>query len=112
MEEGQNPPPQRPAIMKYFGYLHLPQQLQQHSSPFADLADRLCDLPASEERDVALRKLLEAKDAAVRAAMNQPSKETTPAKPGPDYAWDDFAKRWVQPGAKTGPAITTSGVGA
>jgi hypothetical protein len=31
-----------------------------------------------------------------------------PEKPGPDYAWDDFAKRWVQDGAKRGPAIAHS----
>lgn len=34
---------------------------------FSDLAHSLCALPSSPERSVALRKLLEARDAAVRA---------------------------------------------
>lgn len=36
--------------------------------PFAELAQVLSGLPANPERSVALRKLLEARDAAVRAA--------------------------------------------
>ena len=56
-------------IMKFFAYAHLPEKLQAISRPFADLADTLMSLPSSAERDVALRKLLESKDAAVRAAL-------------------------------------------
>jgi hypothetical protein len=64
------PEEQREAIMQYFGYDHLPETLQEISRPFAKLADMvvLC-LPRNPERTVALRKLLEAKDAAVRAAL-------------------------------------------
>jgi hypothetical protein len=40
------------------------------SAPFAQLAERLvAEVPRNPERTVALRKLLEAKDAAVRAAV-------------------------------------------
>ena len=56
-------------IMKFFTWGHLPMKLQHVSGPFGDLALRVCDLPRSAERSVALRKLLEAKDAAVRAAL-------------------------------------------
>lgn len=57
-------------ILQFFSYSHLRPPLQEHSKPFADLAHRIVDaLPRNPERTVALRKLLEAKDAAVRAAL-------------------------------------------
>lgn len=60
---------ERPVIMDYFQYRHLPTGLQRVSEPFCNLAEAtLENLPNVEERQVALRKLLEAKDAAVRAA--------------------------------------------
>jgi len=66
-------PPRHPAtekLLSYFGYAHLPEKLQAVSKPFHDLAHRLADtLPASPETTVALRKLLEAKDCAVRSAL-------------------------------------------
>jgi hypothetical protein len=58
------------SIMQFFAYEHLPEQLQEVSKPFGDLARGLVDtLPRNPERTVALRKLLEAKDAAVRAKL-------------------------------------------
>jgi len=57
-------------IMQFFAYSHLPPLLRQVSAPFCDLAQRVVDtLPRNPERTVALRKLLEAKDAAVRASV-------------------------------------------
>jgi len=69
-------------IMQFFAYEHLPPKLQAVSKPFCDLARIVVGvpevpagtsiefpLPQSPERTVALRKLLEAKDAAVRAAL-------------------------------------------
>ena len=57
-------------ILRFFHYAHLPERLQGRSKPFAHLARLLIDtLPPNEERRVALRKLLEAKDAAVRAGV-------------------------------------------
>jgi hypothetical protein len=56
--------------MKYFNYHHLPAHLQTISQPFCDLAGWIAaSLPRNPERTVALRKLLEAKDAAVRASL-------------------------------------------
>ena len=57
-------------IMQFFDYAHLPPRLQEVSRGFYDMAHRmLVTLPRNPERTVALRKLLEAKDAAVRAAL-------------------------------------------
>jgi len=60
----------RSPIMQFFAYAHLPQHLQVISRPFGELAEHLeTMLPANAEKSTALRKLLEAKDCAVRAAM-------------------------------------------
>lgn len=56
-------------IEQFFAYDHLPPHLQEVSKPFADLAQVILTLPRNPERTVALRKLLEAKDAAVRARL-------------------------------------------
>lgn len=57
-------------IMQFFAYSHLPEHLQKMSRPFGQMAEHIVDtLPRNPERTVALRKLLEAKDAAVRAAL-------------------------------------------
>jgi len=57
-------------ILRFFHYNHLPPQLAQVSAPFCMLADRLVrELPRNAERSAALRKLLEAKDCAVRAVV-------------------------------------------
>jgi len=61
-------------ILKYFEYNHLSKKLQKISKPFKELAYFIrYNIPDSvlsdEERDMALRKLLEAKDCAVRAAL-------------------------------------------
>lgn len=70
-------------ILQFFAYEHLPAHLQAVSKPFADLARAIVGdergmpegtstafpLPTNPERTVALRKLLEAKDAAVRARL-------------------------------------------
>jgi hypothetical protein len=57
-------------MLKYFVFKHLPVMLQGASKPFADLAMKIVEtIPASAERTVALRKLLEAKDCAVRASL-------------------------------------------
>lgn len=57
-------------ILKHFAYEHLPEKLQQVSRPFGDLARELdADLPDGPEKSAGLRKLLEAKDCMVRAAI-------------------------------------------
>lgn len=57
-------------IMKYFEYAHLPEHLQAVSKPIGDMATAMNDqLTESEELNEGLRKLLEAKDCFVRAAL-------------------------------------------
>ncbi len=57
-------------IEQFFTYAHLPPHLQEVSKPFGDLAEWIvATLPPNPERIVALRKLLECKDAAVRARL-------------------------------------------
>lgn len=57
-------------ILQFFAYDHLPEKLREVSKPFGDLARQIAEtLPQNPERTVALRKLLESKDAAVRAAL-------------------------------------------
>lgn len=57
-------------VLKFFSYEHLPEHLQEVSRPFGELAQQCAQrAPDSQETNVALRKLLEAKDAAVRAIL-------------------------------------------
>jgi hypothetical protein len=64
------PPAPTEHILQFFAFEHLPPHLQAVSAPFARLAGEcIMTLPRNPERTVALRKLLESKDAAVRAAL-------------------------------------------
>jgi hypothetical protein len=64
--------PEQEPLLQFFGYEHLPDNLQTVSQRFHDLAHDLVNiLPRNPERTVALRKLLEAKDCAVRARLYQ-----------------------------------------
>ncbi|MFA6168654.1 MAG: hypothetical protein WC700_18675 [Gemmatimonadaceae bacterium] len=70
-------------ILQFFEWSHLPPHLRVISKPFCELAHAIVKgdneagssvtfggpLPRNPERTVALRKLLEAKDAAVRALL-------------------------------------------
>lgn len=59
-------------ILQFFQFDHLPPHLQEVSARFWDVACAVvATLPRNPERTVALRKLLEAKDAAVRARLYQ-----------------------------------------
>jgi len=73
METQQTPPsaaiPMTEHILQFFVFDHLPAHLQAVSEPFSKMADMVMTLPRNPERTVALRRLLEAKDAAVRAAL-------------------------------------------
>jgi hypothetical protein len=68
-------PPAKPSLpqdrmLQFFRYEHLPEHLRAVSAPFGRLAQQIVEnLPSNPERTVALRKLLEAKDAAVRAVL-------------------------------------------
>ena len=57
-------------MLQFFAFGHLPEELQTVSALFGELAkDIVRHLPRNPERTAALRKLLEAKDCAVRALL-------------------------------------------
>lgn len=57
-------------MLQFFVYEHLREDLQAKSKPFGELAQWMVDtLPRNPERTMALRKLMEAKDCAVRASI-------------------------------------------
>jgi len=58
-------------MLKWFAWEHLPEELRGTSVVFWRLAVVICtDIQPGPERTIALRKLLEAKDAAVRAVVH------------------------------------------
>ena len=66
VDEARKPTP----LLRYFKYDHLPAHLQAISKPFGDLAQWMEEtLPDGAEKTVGMRKLLEAKDCAVRSTL-------------------------------------------
>lgn len=62
-------------ILAFFAYEHLPPALQQISKPFSELAHTCAQTSTAHPAEMAagLRKLLEAKDCIVRAALAKKS---------------------------------------
>jgi hypothetical protein len=87
-------------VLRYFHYADLPAALQSASAPFCDLANMIVTtLPRNAERSVALRKLLEAKDAAVRANVGGSA----------PLASDTFDHKTTARHLEEGEPITTGG---
>jgi hypothetical protein len=61
----------KPHTISYFAYAHLPPDLQEISRPFYDLAHSMSEKLDGAELRAGLRKLLEAKDCMVRAALDK-----------------------------------------
>lgn len=60
-------------LLRYFTTDHLPEHLAHVARPCADLANEItATLPDGPELTAGLRKLLEAKDCFVRAALDTP----------------------------------------
>lgn len=60
-------------LLSYFRYDHLPERLQAISRPFGMLAIEVANRrPGNHQTVLALTHLLQAKDAAVRAALELP----------------------------------------
>jgi len=63
-------PEEAEPMLKFFRFEHLPENLRQISKPFCELAMNIAaGLPRNPERTACLRKLLEAKDCAVRTVL-------------------------------------------
>jgi hypothetical protein len=56
-------------LLLFFKYDHLPESMQVVSKEFSKLAEFISELPKNCESSMALRKLLEAKDCAVRSLL-------------------------------------------
>lgn len=70
MSQNGTPTPTADPMLQWFRYDHLRDDLKEVSRSFAELATWIAtNLPRNPERTVALRKLLEAKDCAVRARI-------------------------------------------
>lgn len=68
------PAKNKSGLLVFFHYKHLPEHLQVVSKQYHDFAWHLEEvLPEGSEKTVALRKLLESKDAAVRSAVVLPN---------------------------------------
>ena len=63
--------PSTKSLLSFFEYKHLPPHLQEVSKPFCDLATSIASMDTKHgpELTAGLRKLLEAKDCIVRAAL-------------------------------------------
>ena len=59
-------------ILRHFDIGHLPDELKVISAPFGALAQDMADKLEGPELTICLRKLLEAKDCFVRAALEEP----------------------------------------
>ncbi|MDX8492933.1 hypothetical protein RFN29_15245 [Mesorhizobium sp. VK22B] len=67
-EPAETPEPPAEHVMQFFAFAHLPPTLKEISRPFGQMAEDIVrKLPRNQQRTMALNKLLEAKDAAVRA---------------------------------------------
>lgn len=61
--------PNTQSLLNFFAYGHLPDSLREISKPFAVLASECAEHLEGPELTAGLRKLLEAKDCMVRAAL-------------------------------------------
>lgn len=70
------------STIKYFAFAHLPAHLQAVSKPLGELAQQFeALLPGGPEKSAGMRKLLEAKDCFVRAALDAPAAPAQSAEP-------------------------------
>jgi hypothetical protein len=95
--------------IRYFEHAHLPGYMRAVAGPIALLALQLeADLPPSAEKSAGMRKLLEAKDCFVRAALDM----ATTTSPGPAVSAGAFPSPppgWsCQPGHVSGQSPTGS----
>lgn len=85
--------PSTTGLLRWFEYEHLPTELGVVSMQFHHLAHELVDrLPDSPELSVALRKLLEGKDAAVRAAIESGTADQLRSRPQPEARYETRAE--------------------
>jgi hypothetical protein len=81
------------SLLRWFDYEHLPEHLRDVSGLFYALAHQLVasPLPDGPELTTALRKLLEAKDCAVRAAIEHAELQAAAEIQAREAEWDGDA---------------------
>lgn len=80
-------------IIKYFAFAHLPAHLQGVSKPVGQLAEQLDQLlPDGPEKSAGMRKLLEAKDCFVRAALDVPKPVALNTEASQTFTFDQFVQ--------------------
>jgi hypothetical protein len=90
---GDNVHPAYIQVLRWFAYDHLPSGLKEVSAGFAVLARLTARQSVGPEGTVALRKLLEAKDAAVRAFVQaRDEKEKRDDRPTTTTIADDTSR--------------------
>lgn len=78
-------------ILQFFTFSHLPKEAQNISKPFCDLAHSMAAaLPSNPETATMLRKLLEAKDCAVRSSFADVTKPFNPSAKETNAQTKDF----------------------
>lgn len=78
MNPYDNRHPATQQLMRWFSYAHLPDHLRSTSAACQGLAHQMTmTLPDGPELTTGLRKLLEAKDCFVRAALDATSEQAT-----------------------------------
>lgn len=90
--------PATAAVLINFRHSHLPPHLAEASRPFCEVAvDAAVTLPDGPEKTETLRKLLEAKDCAVRAVVNADEDAVAVSRAMIEelYRWDAATERWV-----------------
>jgi hypothetical protein len=91
-------------LLQFFAYKHLPANLQAASKPFGDLARTLVDtLPRNPERSTAIRRLLEAKDCAVRALLFKVFAAEGAIRDGETF--DDWMNRGIEEARARGETV-------
>lgn len=85
-------------LLRFFAYDHLPPHLQPVSSAVSDLATTMVNaLPDGPELSAGLRKLLEAKDCFVRAALDARDESDSGFVPGTSNP-TPYSTSWSTPG--------------
>jgi hypothetical protein len=89
--------PSTAAILRHFEFGHLPAHLQEVSQPFHQLAQEMAGKLDGPELTAGLRKLLEAKDCFVRAALGS-GQAADPAPSDEDRIREAMAEAADYPG--------------
>lgn len=100
MTDSRSRHPSEEAVMRFFEFSHLPEPLKHIARECTVLANGMIDMVESDpELTVGLRKLLEAKDCFVRAAVAQENRRKSNISEGQPISLPDPEKYYRSRGA-------------